>query len=120
MPSQHPLDDVADELLDWLQTESAYYVEALKGGHRAPFAAPVNEQQKTDYYTRQVFNTNKDGSINYDSPNVQGRDELLKRMGVQGYTEVIRAVMPKTGMQNVVPEAAPEAATPTDELDQEA
>jgi hypothetical protein len=28
--------------------------------------------------------------------------------------------MPKKGMQNVVPEAAPEAATPTDELDQEA
>lgn len=96
-PGQHPLDGVADDLLAWMNDEVDFYVDAIKGGYRAPFAAPAKEAEKLEFYRRQVFNPNPDGSPNFDSPNTMGRDTLLKRLGIQGYTKVLQAVMPKEG-----------------------
>ena len=123
-PAQHPLDGVADELLDWMTGEVEYYVDAIKGGHRAPFAAPVKEAEKVEFYQRQVYNTNPDGSINYDSPNTQGRDTLLKRLGIPGYTKVLQEVMPPASGQPAPatdvgdPLAGP--SVPSDAIDAEA
>ncbi len=118
--SPHPYDGIAQDLFDWLTGEVDYYVEALKGGHRAPFAADTSEQQKREYYLRQMFNQNNDGTPNYASPNSQGRDTLLNRLGTAGYAQVAKSVMPKQGIRPELETANPLAGTiPTDAVDQE-
>lgn len=97
--SRHPWDEVSDELLTWLTEEPEYYVEALRSGHQTPFSADVSEQDKLDYYRRQVFMQNPDGSINFDEPNGEGRDMLIKRVGIDGYAQIMSQVMPKAGMR---------------------
>ena len=96
-PNRHPWDDAADEVTTWLNDESKYYAEALLAGHSAPFgaegSASISERDKLEYYKRQVFNTNGLGAINYDSPNESGREALIKRLGIPGYTQVIAAVL---------------------------
>jgi len=98
MPAMHPWDLAALDIQHWLTNEPAYYVDALKGGYKTPFAADVNEQQKLDYYRRQVFMQNPDGSPDYSRPNESGRQMLIKRIGIDGYTQVMGAVMPKPGL----------------------
>ena len=88
------------DLTHWLETEPDYYIEALRGGYRAPFSANVSEAQKLDYYRRQVFMQNPDGTPDYTKPNEAGRDMLLKRVGVDGYTQILHAVMPRRGLHN--------------------
>lgn len=96
--TQHPFDSIADELVDWIQRETPYYVEAMKGGNAAPFGASgnttISEQQKLDYYRRKMFVQNPDGSIDYTKPNNAERDKLMARLGVDGYAHVATAVMP--------------------------
>src|SRR5678809_1794954 len=98
--STHPWDLVAEDLKNWLETEPEYYIEQLKGGYRSPFSAGVSEQEKLDYYRRQVFMQHPDGTPDYTKPNHAGRDMLLKRVGSNGYTQSNGAVMPKrTGLR---------------------
>lgn len=114
MPDKiHPWDLAAADLVDWLEEEPKYYVEALKGGYRAPFSAGVSEDQKLDYYRRQVFMTNNDGTPDYGRPNPQGRDMLLQRVGIPGYTQILSAVMPRKGLQ--APSVDDDPATQYDE-----
>lgn len=99
---KHPYDGVAQDLLDWMTTETDYYVEAMRGGYRAPFAAEVTEKQKHDYYSRKMFKAKPDGSIQYDQPNPEGRDELLKQLGTTGYAQVYDTVRPKQGRRPTI------------------
>jgi hypothetical protein len=114
MPTEpsHPYDGVAEEMLHWLTEESKYYAEALRGGHRAPFAAEITEQQKLEYYRRQMFRVEPDGSVDYNTPNAQGRQDLLQRLGVSGYAQVFDAVKPKAGFRQTVQDAGPPEAVP--------
>lgn len=110
---QHPLDDIADALFSWMNDEVGYYVDAFKGGYRAPGSAPVTEEQKRDYYRRQMFTANPDGSIDFSKPNGPGRDTLMKSLGVQGYANVFNEVKPKGGLRPPVePNADPLAPQP--------
>jgi len=95
------MDEVADEILHWLEEEPDYYIEALRGGHQTPFSAEVSEPQKLEYYRRQVFMQNPDGSVDFDKPNGEGRDMLIKRVGIKGYTDIMSQVMPKRGLRVV-------------------
>lgn len=95
MPDIHPWDDAAAVIVQWLTDEPLWYAEALRAGHATPFAASVSEDQKLDYYRRQVFAQNPDGSVNLDQPNQAGRDMLIKRLGIKGYTQVMAAVLPR-------------------------
>lgn len=95
MPAIHPWDLAAMDLTHWLQTEPEYYVEALKGGYRTPFAADVSEADKLAYYRRQIFMQNPDGTPDYSKPNEQGRDMLMRRVGIEGYTQIMAAAMPR-------------------------
>jgi hypothetical protein len=115
--SAHPWDGISDDITDWLTSETDYYVDALKMGHRAPFAANTSEKEKRDYYARQVFTPRPDGSLDYSKPNNPGRDILLKRLGIEGYTQVIQSVMPSQTLQQ--PEEDLEGDTPSDQIDQE-
>ncbi len=112
-PKEHPFDGVADEISTWIEEESKWYADALRGpGYRSPFAAPVTEEQKTDYYRRQMFQEMPDGTIDYTKPNTQGREQLLQRLGVRGYADVVAATKPPNGLRPPVQPNIPESAPP--------
>lgn len=118
--SEHPYDSIADELGDWMNGEVDYYVEAMRGGHRAPFSADVSEQDKLDYYRRQMYMTAPDGTVQYDKPNGAGRDKIIDRLGLTQYAQIMDAVRPKRGLRAISepeePEAVPEPPTPVEEM----
>jgi hypothetical protein len=96
--SEHAWDGVATDLVDWLETESKWYADAMRGGsQRSPFAAQTSEAEKLDYYRRQMYTSAPDGSILYDQPNQEGRSNLMQRLGVDGYTQVYQATKPEAG-----------------------
>jgi hypothetical protein len=117
MPDQHPLDGVADELSGWMDDTVGYLVDSFKGGHRAPFTASASEKQKRDYYTTLLWNTHPDGTPNYDSPNQSGRDKLLRTVGIPGYKQIVKSMMPKQGMSMAPDEEEPPQSLPTDAID---
>src|SRR5215471_1509794 len=86
-PSQQPtmLDSVADDLAGWIDRTADEVANAFAPG-RAPFAAPVTEEQKLEYYRNQLFFP--DGS-----PNPAGRQAQLTRLGTLGFTRVYKAVV---------------------------
>lgn len=95
----HPFDGIADELFDWMNEEVQYHVEAIRGGYRSPFSAPVSEKDKKDFWSRQMFQSKPDGTILYDQPNQQGRDQVLKQYGVQAYADILKSVRPSKGFR---------------------
>lgn len=93
---EHPLDSLADELYEWMEGEVSYFTDTLRGpSQRAPFSAETSEQQKNDYYARQMFKTSPDGRVQYDQPNHEGRDRLLKTYGTRTYADIWEAVRPR-------------------------
>lgn len=107
MPAQHPWDLAAQDIVDWLESEPPILVEQLKAGYRSPFSANVSEAEKLQYYRRQVFMQNPDGTPDYSKPNQQGRNMLIQRLGTAGFAQVMSAVMPQRGMRQV-----PDPGTP--------
>lgn len=116
MPDQeHAWDGVATDLIDWLETESKWYAEAMRGGSpRSPFAAQTSEAEKLEYYRRQMYQVAPDGSILYDQPNQEGRQNLMQRLGVDGYTQVYHATKAETGRRTPV-EPESDAFAPDEE-----
>ena len=112
---EHPWEQVAADLTSWLDTEASWYADAMRGGHRSPFAAKTTESDKLDYYRRKMFQESPDGQIQYDKPNTEGRSQLMTQLGVPGYTQVWNAVRPKQGRRDAV-EAEPEPEESTPEI----
>jgi hypothetical protein len=79
------LDDVASDLAFWIDDTANKVALAFAPG-RAPFSAPITEQQKLEYYTRQLFNP--DGS-----PNQAGRGQQIARLGAESFAQVYKAVI---------------------------
>lgn len=79
------LDEVANDLAWWIDDTANKIALAFAPG-RAPFSADLTEQQKLDYYTRALFNP--DGS-----PNQQGRQRELQRLGAEGFGQVYKQVV---------------------------
>jgi hypothetical protein len=86
MPKPNPLDQLADNLAEWVLEVSDQMAEAIIGGMSAPFAAPVSEKDKLEYYTRQLFQP--DGS-----PNYQGRVQEMQRLGPEQFVVVLKQVL---------------------------
>jgi hypothetical protein len=82
---RNTLDDIADDLALWIDQISTEVALAFAPG-RAPFSANVSEDQKLAFYRSRLFNP--DGS-----PNPQGRDAELQRLGSSGFTQVYKAVI---------------------------
>lgn len=85
MPKPHVFEQAASDLADWLDTTATKLADGLRGGGKAPFAAPASESEKLAYYEQKMFNP--DGS-----PNVQGRMDEMHRLGVQGYSAALAEV----------------------------
>src|SRR5215471_6343161 len=79
------LDEVATDLALWID-ETATTIALAFAPTRAPFSADVTEEQKLEYYRQKLFNP--DGS-----PNAQGRQTELARMGSESFAQVFKAVI---------------------------
>lgn len=79
------LDSVAEDLANWVDQTASQVALAFAPG-RAPFSANISEDQKLQYYRNRLFNP--DGS-----PNVQGREAEVQRLGIQGFSQVYRAIL---------------------------
>jgi hypothetical protein len=127
MPDIHPMDEAAAEITRWLEEEPSYYAEALRGGRGTPFAANTSEAEKLDYYARQVFMKNPDGTPKYDTPNDAGREELLQRVGSEGYREIMTQLLRRQARSAPTPDTTgdmkmssyqmPEASGGTERVD---
>lgn len=98
---EHPFDSVAQEIANWINTESSWYANALTEGYRAPFSAKVSESDKLAYYRRQMYQQNPDGTPDYTKPNPEGRAALYKRVGAQQYADIALAVSPGKGIEHI-------------------
>lgn len=83
MPSKHIWDQVVDDITSWVAGESDWYANAIVGGGHAPFAQPVSDKEKRDYYESQMYNEN-------GTPNESGRQQVLQRIGVQNYVPLLQ------------------------------
>lgn len=83
----HVYEVVAHELALWLDTMPKILATAMKGGpHRqGPFKHAATGKQKYEVYKAKLFQ--EDGS-----PNMQGRQELLRKMNPKQYAEVVHVV----------------------------
>jgi hypothetical protein len=79
------LEDVANDLAIWID-QTANQIALAFAATRAPFAAQTTEEQKLEYYRQKLFNP--DGS-----PNAQGRQAELQRLGVEGFGLVYKAII---------------------------
>ena len=79
------LDDVSTDLATWID-ETAEKVALGFAPARAPFSAKITEDQKLAFYKTRLFNP--DGS-----PNLQGRDQEMQRLGAEGFGHVYQQVV---------------------------
>jgi len=86
MSNETLFDSVANDLAVWLDQTSSQIALAMAPQGVAPFAAPLSETQKLEYYRDQLFMP--DGE-----PNLQGRAQQMARLGPQGFTQVFKAVI---------------------------
>lgn len=82
-PERGDLEDIADELSDWVATTGDSAAELLMHSDRAPFAAQATEQEQGRYYALTLFNP--DGS-----PNAQAWQQTYARTGPYGLVEAVR------------------------------
>lgn len=83
----HIYEIVAKDLALWLDKMPKILATALKGGphQQAPFKVPATGKQKYEVFKAKLFND--DGSVN-----VEGRQELLRRMTPKQYAQVVHIV----------------------------
>lgn len=98
-PKTHLLDDVANEVGEWIEAMSTDVVNALTEGGIAPFAANVDNSEKLAYFSSQVYLP--DGSINVD-----GRNKLMQQYGPDGYANIMRSVLKSMGGMPPIPAGA--------------
>lgn len=102
MPHTNLLEDVANDLALWIDDISTDIALAFSAT-RSPFSAHVTEEEKLEFYKSRLFNP--DGS-----PNAQGRDEELARMGSDSFAQVFKAVTRR--WPELKPMAPPEIGVP--------
>ena len=97
-------DEIARDLALWID-QTATQVALAFAPARSPFSAAVTEQQKLEFYKSRLFNP--DGS-----PNQQGRQQEVARLGAEGFGQVYKAVV------KAYPELRPPAPQPLEVPDE--
>ena len=103
MPRTTLLDDVASDLAEWIDRTANEIALAFSPQGVAPFAAQLDEPSKLEYYRDQLFNP--DGT-----PNMQGRQQEIQRLGPEGFANVYKAVVrayPQLRPPQQLPAASP-------------
>ena len=85
--ADHVYEIVVADLTEWLNDMPKLLAAAMRGGpHRqGPFKHAATGQQKYEIYKAKLFE--EDGT-----PNMEGRQELLRRMTPRQYAEVVHIV----------------------------
>jgi hypothetical protein len=78
-------DEIARDLALWID-QTASEVALAFAPARSPFSAKITEEQKLEFYKTRLFNP--DGS-----PNHQGRQQEIARLGPEGFGQVYKAVI---------------------------
>jgi hypothetical protein len=99
---QSMLDDVANDLALWID-QTATEVALAFSPARAPFSAQITEAQKLEFYKNQLF-------LPDGSPNQQGRQQEIARLGAEGFGQVYKAVV--SAYPQLKPAPPPEIAVP--------
>ena len=83
----HIYEVVAHDLAEWLDKMPKILATAIKGGptRQAPFRVPATGKQKYEIFRAKLFRD--DGSVN-----MEGRQELLRRMTPKQYAQVVHIV----------------------------
>jgi hypothetical protein len=92
---------VANDLAYWIDDTASKVALAFAPG-RAPFSAQLTEEQKLEYYKRQLFNP--DGT-----PNIAGRAKEIARLGAEQFGAVLKAVVTANPELKPAPAAAPDS-----------
>jgi hypothetical protein len=96
-------DEIARDLSLWID-QTATEVALAFAPARSPFSAKITEQQKLEFYRSRLFNP--DGT-----PNHQGRQQEIERLGAEGFSHVYRAVV------KAYPELRPPAPSQPDSIE---
>jgi hypothetical protein len=99
---QSMLDDVANDLALWID-QTATEVALAFSPARAPFSAQITEEQKLSFYKNQLF-------LPDGSPNQQGRQQEIARLGAEGFGQVYKAVV--SAYPQLKPAPPPEIEVP--------
>jgi hypothetical protein len=85
--ADHVYEIVVQDLAEWLERMPKVLATAMRGGphKQGPFKHAATGKQKFEIYKGKLFND--DGS-----PNMDGRQELLRRMTPQQYAQVVHIV----------------------------
>lgn len=101
-PHAHVFDQVADDLADYIERMSDDLAVAMTAGGQAPFAVKLSRAQQERYYVEKYGDKiyTKDGL-----PNPDGRAELIKQFGADGFAAIARAVLADRKLSIAAPDA---------------
>lgn len=85
--ADHVYEIVAQDLAEWLNKMPKILAAAMRGGpkRQGPFKHAATGKQKFEIYKAKLFNDD-------DTPNMEGRQELLRKMTPQQYAQVVHIV----------------------------
>ena len=78
-------DEVAEAVKEWIESTADYVSEAILGSALAPAVVQPTRAEALAYYRAKLY-------LPDGTPNPVGRDELLARLGPQGYESVALAL----------------------------
>lgn len=81
MPKQHTADRLAADLVEWAERRSTELAEAILGSPLAPQVTTPTKAEALAYYQRMMW-------LPDGTPNQPGRDQLLARVGVDGFEKI--------------------------------
>lgn len=85
MAGQHIADQLAEEIVAWLDSTAEAVADALRGSPFSPQVVQTTAEERLDYFRAQLFNP--DGT-----PNLAGRDHVLRQYGPDTYETVALAL----------------------------
>lgn len=106
---RHPWEEIAEEVVRFMDEEPPIVAEAFRYEGRAPWAANVSEDEKLLFFGAQVFHP--DGS-----PNQEGRARLMEQYGPDNYAAIMAAVLDRGPAVAAVPDDATMPAAGADVL----
>ena len=87
MAEPHVLEELADELEEYINAMAEYLAEEMASGGRAPFSAEASEDEKADYYIEEMYPV----MFGPDGSRIETEhDAVIEQMGVDGYAALMR------------------------------
>jgi hypothetical protein len=85
MPKQDTADRLAADLVEWVERRSTELAEAILGSPLRPQVTTPTRDEALAYYGRLMW-------LPDGTPNQAGRDQLLARVGAEGFEKIALAL----------------------------